>query len=70
MFTSGWSNRTIEQSTTNSMVNSFSVMRTSSSLSVSWDAPNNNEVCGTLTGYSVYVDSEQVQILCINYNDS
>ena len=66
MFTSDWSNRTIEQSTTNSMVTSFSVMRTSSSLSVSWDAPT-NDVCGTFTGYSVYVNSEQVQILCINY---
>ena len=55
--------RTIEGQT-NAMVvtSSLSATPTSSSLSVSWDAPTN--VCGTLTGYSVYLNSTQVHVLC------
>ena len=62
MFTSGQSLETIEPATTNSMVTLFSVMRTSSSLNVSWNRPNN--VCGTSTGYSVYV-ATKVPTVCI-----
>ena len=64
MFASSWSNRTIEQENTTSSVTSLSVMRTSSSLDVSWNAPSN--VCGTFTGYGVYVDSTKVHVLCVN----
>ena len=55
--------RTIEQAT-NSMVTSLSAVSTSYSLNVSWSAPSS--LCGTLTGYSVYLDSKQVHILCVN----
>ena len=61
---STWSNRTIEQDNTLSTVSSFSATRTSSSLNVVWNAPNN--VCGSLTGYSVYVNSIKVQMSCLN----
>ena len=65
MFTSSESLRTIEQAT-NSMVTSLSAMSTSYSLNVSWSAPSS--LCGNLIGYSVYVNSRQVHILCVNYS--
>ena len=64
MTASTWSNRTIEQDNTTSTVSSLSATRTSSSLNVFWNAPNN--VCGSLIGYSVYVNSMKVQMLCLN----
>ena len=62
---STWSNRTIEQDNTTSTVSSLSATRTSSSLNVFWNVPINN-VCGSLTGYSVYVNSRKVLMLCLN----
>ena len=50
--------RTIEGQTT-AVVTSPAVTATSSSLSVTWNAPS---TCGTLTGYSVYLDSVKVYI--------
>ena len=53
--------RTIEQTNTTSIVNSFLAIRSSFSLNISWDSLQSSSVCGTFTGYSVYVDSMQVR---------
>ena len=62
MTTSTWLNRTIEQDNTTSTVSLLSATQTSSSLNVFWNAPIN--VCGSLTGYSVYVNSIKVLYRC------
>ena len=51
--------RTIEGQTT-AVVTSPAVTTTSCSLFVTWSAPST--LCGTLTGYSVYLDSVKVYI--------
>lgn len=57
MFTRVQSLRTIEKPTSAVVTSPLSSV-TNTSLTVSWNAPSN--VCGTLTGYSVYLESTQV----------
>ena len=64
MFTSTQSVRTIEVSSTAMVTFPLSsVTATSLSLFVTWNAPSS--VCGTFTGYSVYLNSTQVYNLYI-----
>jgi len=57
MFTKTQGYRTIEGLPANS-ISGFGVTSTSSSLLVSWSDHSN--VCGIITGYSIYLDSNQV----------
>ena len=65
MTTEASSLRTIELTNTSSTVNSFLAIRSSFSLNVTWDSLQSSSVCGTFTGYSVYVDSMQVNDLYV-----